>query len=101
MDPVAQIARESCYTLSYLIQPLVYSLDPEKLVGSLEPSYTFILQPDQIIMAVLFCYPVKSDARVRYCIGAYTGLGTRTTRPCLTGLPVCSWASLHVQPRIN
>ena len=44
-------------------------------------------------MAVLFWYPVKSDASVRSCKVDYTGQvhvlqGTRTTRPCITGHPV-------------
>ena len=50
------------------------------------------VEPDQINMAVLFWYLVKSDVSVRYCTVA-TGLdndmyvlqGTRTERPCITG----------------
>ena len=36
-------------------------------------SLDFILQVDQINMAVLFLYIAKSDASVRYCTVAYTG----------------------------
>ena len=31
----------------------------------------FLLQTDQINMAVLFCYLVKSDASIRYCTVVY------------------------------
>ena len=31
------------------------------------------LKPDQINLAVFFCFHVKSDCSVRYCTIAYTG----------------------------
>ena len=34
--------------------------------------FTFHIQPNQLNMAVLFWYFVKSDATVRYCTLAYT-----------------------------
>ena len=56
-------------------------------------AFEFIIQPDQINMAVLFWYLVKRYASVRFCTVAYTGQvtllqGTGNTRPCLTGHPV-------------
>ena len=50
-------------------------------------SLTFV-QPNQINMALMLLYPVKSDAGVRYCTLAYSGQGTRTTWPTyITGHP--------------
>ena len=39
-----------------------------------------IIQPDQINMAVLICYLVRTNSRVRYCIVAYTGQVTFTIK---------------------
>ena len=51
-------------------------------------------QPDQINMAVLFWYLVIGDASaghytVAYIWASHVLQGTRLTRPCITGHPVC------------
>ena len=65
-----------------------------KLIIVWNISNLFYVQPDQINMAVVFWYLVKSDlSSVRYSPRihwtSHVLQGTRNTRPCLTGHPVC------------
>ena len=65
-----------------------------KITNVIAIIFVNLVQPDQINMAVLFSYLVKSDASVCYC--TYSSLhwtsrvlqGIITTRSCINGHPV-------------